>query len=370
MNKIVSTLILLFCIAFFKVSAQIIITLNNINYECAGDTAVVTGYEGDAPKRILKIPSTVTEGENIYTVTHIADEAFSGCDAITMVSLPESLISIGEKAFSECSGLFSISFSEELSTIGDYSFYKCTSLRELNFPESLVHIGTAAFSGCNELETVVFPTEMTEIEDDAFSFCSSLESVTLPERLISIGVQAFAYCISLKTILLSEETENIGNGAFYNCISLTNILLPETVTAIGDYAFSQCRILSDIIYAGDEEPEIGNKTFENISSGSILHAPNTHNDFTQKDWGVSAIVYGNEPTSLQMIDEIPEIIVFGERNAVIISGPEGMPYQLFNVSGKLLRQGFTTSSREYLNVEGRGIYIVKAGDIKEKVAVK
>lgn len=64
---------------------------------CNGGYGVRYAYSG-----VLNIPSTVTYGENTFNVVGIADDAFSGCNGLTSVTIPNTVTSIGENAFSGC----------------------------------------------------------------------------------------------------------------------------------------------------------------------------------------------------------------------------------------------------------------------------
>lgn len=65
------------------------------------------------------------------TVTHIGTEAFYACRKLTKLPLPESLISIGAYAFQECSGLTDITFPNSVSYIGAFAIYNCTGLTSI-----------------------------------------------------------------------------------------------------------------------------------------------------------------------------------------------------------------------------------------------
>ena len=77
--------------------------VNGIYYSMNGDgtVAVVQGdtdYNGD-----IVIPSSVTYSGITFPVTRIGRWAFSMCDNLESVSIPNSVIFIGEYAFKECS---------------------------------------------------------------------------------------------------------------------------------------------------------------------------------------------------------------------------------------------------------------------------
>ena len=67
-------------------------------------------------------------------VTRIDDEAFSGCDSLTSITLPESVTEIGYRAFSDCSSLKSIMIPEGVTEIGFKAFCGCSRLSSITIP--------------------------------------------------------------------------------------------------------------------------------------------------------------------------------------------------------------------------------------------
>ena len=94
-------------------------------------------YSGD-----IVIPQNVAVNGNTYSVTTIGERAFSGCSALTSVSIP-AVTTIGNYAFSGCSALTSADMPE-VTTIGGYAFYNCSALTSADMPEATT-IGPSAF---------------------------------------------------------------------------------------------------------------------------------------------------------------------------------------------------------------------------------
>lgn len=132
-------------------------------FELSGDGASysVSGYNGVSTE--VYIPSYY-EG---LPVTSIGDSAFYGCDSLTSITIPDSVISIGKAAFRYCRSLTSVMIGDGVTSIGGWAFYACSSLTSIVIPDSVTSIGDRAFYDCSRLETVYYrgsEAEWNEIE--------------------------------------------------------------------------------------------------------------------------------------------------------------------------------------------------------------
>lgn len=121
---------------------------------------------------------------------------------------------IGRSAFSECEELTSVTIPEGVTIIGICAFYNCPSLQTLNIAKSVRIIENAAFSDCTALTSVVIPDGVEIIKHGAFSDCSSLRSVTLSDSVQVIETYAFLDCPSLKSIHIPDTVLGIEQEAF------------------------------------------------------------------------------------------------------------------------------------------------------------
>ena len=159
---------------------------------------------------------TVLEKIDLNGVTSIGPEAFSGCKALTTISLRSTLKSVGTSAFADCTGLETV-FLPAGFHISDSMFSGCTSLKNVYM------------EGC-ELVIVSdgLKTEITSCRDigaKAFYGCTSLENLTIPEGVYFINDDAFSGCTNLQTLSIPSTAnfEYTDNSIIDNCNSLTSV---------------------------------------------------------------------------------------------------------------------------------------------------
>ncbi|WP_144581930.1 leucine-rich repeat domain-containing protein, partial [Campylobacter coli] len=206
----------------------------------------------------------------------IENYAFSECESLEEIILPDSLKSIGEYAFKKCSSLKNLNFNEGLEVIENYAFYKCESLEEISLPDSLKEIRRYAFEDCSSLKNLNFNEGLEVIENYAFSGCKSLEEISFPDSLKEIGEGAFFRVYNLKRIHISKNHKYFGyeNNVLYDkeskfVIAVANIQesisFPECIKRIGHHKLEGSSTLEEIIFPTSLK-EIERYAFKNCSS--------------------------------------------------------------------------------------------------------
>ena len=147
-------------------------------------------------------PKDVRSAE-LFGVTAIGWQAFSGCKALAAVVIPESVTAIGESAFSGCKSLASVEIPSSVTAIYRNAFEGCKALASVVIPESVTEIGWWAFDGCSSLSSVEIPPSVTGIGRFVFRGCASLSSVEIPSSVTEIGWSAFGGCKSLTSVEFS-----------------------------------------------------------------------------------------------------------------------------------------------------------------------
>ena len=256
-----------------------------------------------APKGILTIPETVSNGGIDYSVTSIGYRAFYKCSALTgSLTIPNSVTSIGECAFSECSGFTGVlTIGSSVTSIGNYAFELCSGLTgSLTIPNSVTSIGYSAFYGCSKLEGVTLPNDLTEIKSALFQGCTELATINFPDNIVKIGGKAafsdtkwfadqaggavyigkclYAYKGTMDantTITVNDGTTQICGDAFKDQTNLVAIILPESLTRISSYAFDGCSALAKVTMLSAAAPFVSDDegAFNGIAADAKVYVP-------------------------------------------------------------------------------------------------
>jgi hypothetical protein len=111
-------------------------------------------------------------------ITAIPANAFSNCDYLFGIIMPNGVTTIKSNAFSNCVSLTIVNIPNAVTTIENYAFYQCFGLTSVYIPNGVTSIKSNAFYMCFNLANVFIPNSVTSIGSYAFYQCASLASVT------------------------------------------------------------------------------------------------------------------------------------------------------------------------------------------------
>lgn len=182
------------------------------------------------PKNLISIGEEAFYGcsslENVEfsdSLTSIGKSAFARCTSLTKVRIPKNVY-VSEDGFLCCSSITELILEDGMRGIGS-SFMDATfgglAITEVTIPGSVETIGDRAFCYTNTLETVVIKEGVKNIGKDAFIVCPLLTSVTIPASVESIYENPFGGCSEDFTIygVAGSAAETCANTYGYRFVA-------------------------------------------------------------------------------------------------------------------------------------------------------
>lgn len=280
------------------------------------------------PIRVIEVPKTVREfrfGGCISAVQYLEElnvdennQCFSSYDGI-LYSKDYSVL-IACPGANPC-----ISFAPGVKEIGDGAYRSCIGIREIEIPPTVTKIGGAAFS-TGALTKITLPSSLKYIDNDAFRGTS------------------------ITSIRLGAEIEHLGYGALATSKSLQSIYCESPVPI-------QCSFSPFSSY-NDSEYYI----YNNVT----LYVPVGCADAYRKapHWGNFRHIEEYDFSSETPVEAVG-IGIRAEGGAIVVSGNEAAPVEVYRADGTLVRR--TADSR----VDGlpRDLYIVKVAGTVKKISL-
>ncbi len=362
------------------------IEANGIFYNIISDTQVAVApalhngenrYQG-----CIILPEKVyCDGIN-YDVAAIAPRAFWQ-SKVTEIQIPNSVTMIGEAAFADADELTSITLPLGLTAISRYMLAG-TGVTHLVLPEGVTEIAAGAFEDCAHLRTVFLPASLRYIGNRAFGYCYNLTEVysdaAMPPLLM--GDETFEGCDGIHVMLPDAATVRHyqddgmwGDDLFTMWVDEGLAVAPtmQQESVGGSWtALTLGNSLAYKIYGPDGyliAVTAADRYFLPVgaSSTDYLVVPTT----LMYDEESLQLIATAEPAAIEEIKEPrPEgdITIHGLDGTIYIEGDtHGMWTFIYDVYGNLWYE--RPAARNWISLPGPRVYIVKVGDLVQKVFV-
>ena len=248
-------------------------TITNKAYMPTGE-----GWRGEL-EDTLDYPKYYCKKEKPYYT--IGDYAFSNCNNLQGISMPDDVISIGNNAFQNCSAMSTVKISNSVKNIGSSAFNGCSAIHEIFIPKSVKTINDNVFKGCTSLNTVIMEDKESELtlgsngSSPLFADCP-LDSVYIGRNITyptpkEKGYSPFYRNASLRSVMITDKETEISENEFYGCSNLKNVSIGDGVTTIGNWAFSGCSSL-DYFSFGTNMKTIGKEAFSDCTAMTNLYS--------------------------------------------------------------------------------------------------
>ncbi len=203
------------------------------------------------------------ESASLPSLKTLGGETFFGAAKLSQVSFGDEAQTIGERTFVG-TALTEVDLSNirsaEFTTIGASAFSGCETLTKVILPDCATKIEEGAFNGCKALKEVVGIDQITEF--GAFSFYNTGLTALPLTAAKYVGYMAFAayedeWTMEKKqtaayTVLSIPVVETIESYAFFNG-GVSSVTLPSSLKKMGEAAFASSDKLSEISVAEGSE---------------------------------------------------------------------------------------------------------------------
>lgn len=311
-----------------------------------------------------------------------------------------------------------IYIADSVSGIGAYAFDGFEQLEEVKISSPVTRIGQRAFGGCRKLQSIRLDCAVPpEVHAEAFLGADTSTRITVPRGAVSAyksapvwrnfshistvqtgvtGDVSWAYDNatnvltisgrgamgeydaertspweglkdSIKEIVVEDGVTSIDRNAFDYCPRLTAVVLPQSVTLLWDASFENCPNLRSLTVNWATPPVLSNYVFAHtLLSEVTLTVPRGARAAYQsapvwKDFAhITEVANRPDPEGTK---------VYAVAGALRLVLPRAADVHIYNVEGRLVRS-FRSPAGEATVALPRGIYIVQAAGLTEKVAVE
>lgn len=293
-----------------------------------------TFKEGDP--RVIHYASSESISESLFEhsnvesviipdgIKYIGPRAFSFCDNLTSITIPNSVIEIDSSAFQGSRNLpsknniiyadkFLVGVNDKTLTaytidegtkwIGDSAFYNCYKGVDINIPDSVTNIGGSAFylSSFKNLTIGKGLASFYYGEYGSFDVCNwatitvSNENPKYDSRNncnAIIETNTNTLIVGASNTVIPNTVTKIGYKAFYLNSKLTAITIPNSVTVIGGRSFKGCSNLESVTIESTTPPTMEKSygtydVFDNNKAGRKIYVPSESVDIYKSAEGWS-----------------------------------------------------------------------------------
>lgn len=166
------------------------------SYNTNGTTASVVLDNNYREFKEVTIPASIDIEGKTYRVTEIGSSAFTWCNNLTSLILPEGLEKIGNNAFCGL-GISGVTLPNTLKTLGDYVFSYCSQIKTIIIPEGVETIGNYTFAYMDGLTKLELPNSLKKVGGFVIKNCDELTTVVshilepFPISDITFGFQKY-----------------------------------------------------------------------------------------------------------------------------------------------------------------------------------
>ncbi|MGN1207221.1 MAG: leucine-rich repeat domain-containing protein, partial [Eubacteriales bacterium] len=251
---------------------------------------------------------------NSTVLSAVGDGAFADCKNLRVATISAGAnLALGMNCFAGCSALSEITFPDTLASVGAFCFNRCTALVQCVFPASVTSFGNYWYADCPHLTEVVnlsgasignlVNNENSHVTSKQNSLKNSLikedeNGFLIYNKKVIVGYRGTEKNVVLPTI---AGGGSIAAYAFYGKTDIETIVINASITSIGDYAFAGCTSLKAIYLPSSTligQDGVGRCLFSGCSNllaiGTDIASADALPSTWSADWNVISSNLGHE----------------------------------------------------------------------------
>lgn len=217
--------------AFFDCASLEAINVSSGNTEYVSENGVLFNKEKTA---LIAYPAAKQNKE--YTVpeavTQISSDAFYNAKNLEKVTIGENIKLIGWSAFSGCESLVAIELPDKVFDIEGFAFFGSAYYNDSeNWENGALYIGNHLIDVSEDAQTLAVKNGTINVA--GYITSDAVKTITLPESLLSVGNSGFDSFFALEEISVDENNAEYSseNGVLYNKDKTELVRIPLNMTA-------------------------------------------------------------------------------------------------------------------------------------------
>ena len=254
----------------------------------------------------IVINDTVTyEGAN-YAITSMANAAFSGCNQLTSIVLPQTLRNLGREAFLQCTNLTSCIIPDSTITEIPFEAFWKAGLIEFRVPEGVTYIEQRSFEQMPNLQRVQLANSVKSVSPWAFYILDALQEPIYNDSMFVLMPMKYKGVYTIPSGI-----QAICNRAFYGCGNITKLTISEGVKYIGYLAlnFTTNAVIKSLSFpASLEHIEFGAISGGRINSITVAQGNRHYTSWNGMLFTINMDTVVYCPSALQISCTLPQSV--------------------------------------------------------------
>ena len=254
----------------------------------------------------IVINDTVTYKGANYAITSMANAAFSGCNQLTSIVLPQTLRNLGREAFLQCTNLTSCIIPDSTITEIPFEAFWKAGLIEFRVPEGVTYIEQRSFEQMPNLQRVQLANSVKSVSPWAFYILDALQEPIYNDSMFVLMPMKYKGVYTIPSGI-----QAICNRAFYGCGNITKLTISEGVKYIGYLAlnFTTNAVIKSLSFpASLEHIEFGAISGGRINSITVAQGNRHYTSWNGMLFTINMDTVVYCPSALQISCTLPQSV--------------------------------------------------------------